>query len=1710
MHFFLRHVKNFFELITLCILFQLITLNIEAQFREKYKDQNQYNRIRGMSFVNPATGFIAFGNLIGYTEDSGHTYLEKPITLNNTNYNSYAVNLTFGFSPHGVHAFSKDSLLAYGDYGAESSILFSADRGQTWKLVSHRSFVLNQAISFTTSDMKFPGNGNIGIAINDKEILRTTDKGQTWNIVAQIPDAVESRFIRLSFPTSKDGYAVAGDLLLKTHDAGVSWVTVNLPSNSGLNFNNVSFVTGDTGYISKDSDFTIYKTVNGGTTWKKMNDETTFPIEGRDMYFTNDSTGFICSRYEYEVYKTTDNGARWEICKRDVSDQIGNFGMERLYFYNDQTGWASGMGPYLMITTNAGGMPKPKACYTIDTTNLSSANIVQLINCSKPTYQFKWYKNDVLISTSYNITYTHDIFKQQDTIKLIVSNGVDADTLVKYQAFNPYPYKPIITSFDPKSGGKETFVTIYGSGFTMVNTVKFGGVNAESFTVVNDNMITATVANGATGKVSVSDLYSTFELQEFTYFPPPTSLPPIITSITPAAGSIGTLVTINGNNFGTMPQKNIVFFGAAKAYVISSSTTQIKCEVPAGASLEPISVLVKDDNLICSSAKPFNVTFADSSNFTSRSFALVNEIKYSISNTGNLPTYSRGKDIDGDGKPDLISSVRYNERDSMLIYRNTSTLSNISFAQKNTIGGYYSQYGVSRKFDLNDLDGDGKPDVLWSTNMSFLIAIRNTSSPGSISFSNQITIPCAGSEDVVIEDFNNDGKNDIAAAATGDLSTRSGNISVIKNTGASGFLSFAEPKVFITNNNNISITAGDIDGDGKKDIVLQNSSGFSYFKNISDTNSILFAPEINFSIPNYSPGEGAGIGLYDYDNDNKLDVIVFTNYYFWIFRNTSIPGNISFESGISTELPGTAASSGNGWGGCISNLSGDMLPDILTGALTLYRNISVPGTIATDNSVGINPRFTSSMNTADFNLDGKMDIISTSPNYREILIYKNNIGIPVDIYTCARGNTRISADIGGSTYQWQKDTGSGFINLNDDAIISGSQTNELYFTKIPLSWDDYKYRCIVDGNYTSTYIIHVDGSMLPTVTLTVSDSTICYGTTVTFTAEVYHGGANPFYKWLINDVDVMNNSNKFITNKLNNNDKVKVIIFREDVCSNQISDTSDVITMNVTGSMPSVIVSASDSLICKGSPVTFTATPINEDISLSYQWKVNGINAGTNSPIFTTSSLNNEDNVKVTIRSSLSCSSTALIASDSIIVRVKEVVVPSVNISTSSTSICLGSDAIFTATFSNEGSTPVYQWQVNNITIGISSPEFSTSSLTNGSQVKLIMKSSAFCVSQPTVISNIITMNVINPTSPTVSISSALNNICMGENITLTATPVNGGSSPLYQWQVNDVNAGTNSNIFTTNTLTNGSKIKVIMTSNASCASPASATSNAITINVNSVTPAISISTSSTNICSGSNIIFTARVINGGLSPQYQWVKNGINVGLNDSIYSSNNLINGDVISVILTSNASCANPVKVTSTSITMTVNSISPTIQINGNAEVAEGSSSTLSSSVIHAGTSPSYQWQDSTSTHTWLNISSATQPTINYIPISTGDKIRCILNSNEVCASGAVFSNALTFKVNPNTSNNGDKFGIKVYPNPVNSIISFDSLKLSDQWKTLEIVSFDGRQKMFLQDITGQIKVSINVSSLSSGYYIAVFKREQGESTYIRFIKQEKFAL
>jgi uncharacterized membrane protein YecN with MAPEG domain len=96
---------------------------------------------------------------------------------------------------------------------------------------------------------------------------------------------------------------------------------------------------------------------------------------------------------------------------------------------------------------------------------------------------------------------------------------------------------------------------------------------------------------------------------------------------------------------------------------------------------------------------------------------------------------------------------------------------------------------------------------------------------------------------------------------------------------------------------------------------------------------------------------------------------------------------------------------------------------------------------------------------------------------------------------------------------------------------------------------------------------------------------------------------------------------------------------------------------------------------------------------------------------------------------------------------------------------------------------------------------------------------------------------VDQPVQVSVSVVASENPVPTGTPVSFTATAVNGGTTPAYQWKVNGLNAGTNSTTFTYVPL-NGDQVACILTSNAYCVSgnPAAAS---VTMQVDGISPSV-------------------------------------------------------------------------------------------------------------------------------------------------------------------------------------------------------------------------------------------------------------------------------
>jgi len=311
------------------------------------------------------------------------------------------------------------------------------------------------------------------------------------------------------------------------------------------------------------------------------------------------------------------------------------------------------------------------------------------------------------------------------------------------------------------------------------------------------------------------------------------------------------------------------------------------------------------------------------------------------------------------------------------------------------------------------------------------------------------------------------------------------------------------------------------------------------------------------------------------------------------------------------------------------------------------------------------------------------------------------------------------------------------------------------------------------GSANATGTIIVNPSLPASVNISASATTICSGTSVTFTATPTNGGTTPSYQWKVNGSNVGANSSTYTTSALANGNTVSVVMTSNATpCLTGSPATSNTITMTVNPNLPaSVSIGASATTICSGTSITFTATPTNGGTTPSYQWKVNGSNVGTNSATYTSTTLANGNTVSVVMTSNATpCLTSSPTTSNTITMTVNPNLPASVSIGVSATTICSGTSVTFTATPTNGGSTPFYQWKVNGSNVGTNSATYTTSALANGNTVSVVMTSNATpCLTGSPATSNIVTMTVNALPNATIASNNGAS-LCAGSTVVFTVT----------------------------------------------------------------------------------------------------------------------------------------------------------------------------------------------------------------------------------------------------------------------------------------------------------------------------------------------------
>ena len=463
------------------------------------------------------------------------------------------------------------------------------------------------------------------------------------------------------------------------------------------------------------------------------------------------------------------------------------------------------------------------------------------------------------------------------------------------------------------------------------------------------------------------------------------------------------------------------------------------------------------------------------------------------------------------------------------------------------------------------------------------------------------------------------------------------------------------------------------------------------------------------------------------------------------------------------------------------------------------------------------------------------------------------------------GSITVTASGGTGALQFSKDDGANY--------TAGTSP----FTFNSLTANTYKIK-VKDANNCETTASSVtvgQPSPLSIGTVSTTPATCATGGTVTITGIT---GGTIATAYTFNLSASLTNTTGSFTNIASGNYTLTV------TDDNGCSATKPV---NVSSSTaPAINLDAKTDVLCKGGSTgafTFSISGGTSPFTTVVKDASNNAISGTGSNPYTYANLVAGTYI-FTVTDNASCT-----ASQSVTLTEPTVVItPSVSIAitTGSDDVCAGTSVTFTATPTNGGTTPSYQWRKNGSPVGTNAATYTDATLAGGDIISCDMTSSETCAVPSTTISNTITMKVI----PTTVIISGTTTAC--STVTLMANTVNNSLSLTYAW------SGGSTPTSAINTFTISGTYIVTVTDGATGCSG----TKHVVVTVNPTPRIISIQAIAPSFQGDNNgrIILTTE---GGTDPKvYSWV--GVN-GYTSSVQNPANLSTGNY-SVTLTDANGC------------------------------------------------------------------------------------------------------------------------------------------------------------------------------------------------------------
>ncbi len=287
------------------------------------------------------------------------------------------------------------------------------------------------------------------------------------------------------------------------------------------------------------------------------------------------------------------------------------------------------------------------------------------------------------------------------------------------------------------------------------------------------------------------------------------------------------------------------------------------------------------------------------------------------------PSSVAAGDFNGDGRPDLVVANFNSDDVSVLLNLTSPGAASASFAARANFSVGASPYSVA----VGDLNGDGRPDLAVTNTISDNVSVLlNLTAPGAASPSFAPAANFAADSlpySVAIRDLNGDGRPDLAVA-----NSSGNNVSVLLNLTAPGAASasFAAATNFNVGSAPQSVAVGDLNGDGRPDLAAVNEGDntVSVLLNLTAPGaaSASFAPAANFSVGAFPYSVAVG----DLNGDGRPDLVTANAG----ARNVSLLLNLTTPgaSGASFALAANYSAGATPSSVAISDLNGDGRPDL--------------------------------------------------------------------------------------------------------------------------------------------------------------------------------------------------------------------------------------------------------------------------------------------------------------------------------------------------------------------------------------------------------------------------------------------------------------------------------------------------------------------------------------------------------------------------------------------------------------------------------------------------------------------------------------------------------------------------------------------------------------------------------------------------------------